>query len=468
MLAIATEELMFNPTHKPSDLSEGVSNQHETNESHEKAALAAGCGDTRLGACPEDSGRRGVPQDAPPSNTASNKCNSVSFMPLRWGVDSLYLSYPGMLDESIDSRLRSLKEVARSALPYEQANAQYQVDEHIFEVKDKGSGLFPYVLQDGAFRIALSRPTAKSLPMAYVQISSDFLSANIPQDAETHLRKILQQLGLLSGTANVSRIDMFVDFVSDVNMESWDRHAWVTRAHSVNQYAVQGSFSGWTIGLGGVIACRLYDKTLEIQESGKDYLKELWANAGWKADQRVWRLEFEIKRDLLSQIKLATFSDVMGHLAGLWGYATDDWLRLCLPDASDKTRSRWAIHPLWQYLASVDWEGDGGKLLSRFSPARAPDDKYLFGRALSLIISFMAREGYSDFDEAGNKLLSWIQSYTENRICMAEGVSFDQYVSEQVAIKSRLFNTALNKSGEAWDREAKENSAKAYLKASKG
>jgi hypothetical protein len=426
-------------------------------------------GGARLGAAPSGSRERvEVEKDAPPSNTASNKCNSVSFMPLRWGVDSLYLSYSGTLDEGTDYRLRKLKEVARSAFPHEQANAQYQVDEHIFEVQDKGSGLFPYVIKDGAFRIALSRSKAKSLPMAYVQISSNFLSARTPQDAEDHLRKILQQLGTLSAPANVSRIDMFVDFVSDVDMESWNRHAWVTRAHAVNQYAVQGNFSGWAIGLGGVIACRLYDKTLEIQESGKDYLKELWSSAGWKEGQRVWRLEFEIKRDLLSQIKLATFSDVMGHLSGLWSYATDDWLRLCLPDGNDKTRSRWAIHPLWQYLASVDWEGDGGKLLSRFSPTRAPDDKYLFGRALSLIISFMARDGHSDYDDAGDKMLSWIRSYTENHICMAEGVSFDQYVAEQIAIKSRAFNTALNKSGEAWDQEEQAKAAKAYLKASKG
>lgn len=468
MLAIETEELMFNPTSKPSDLSEGLTNQHETNEPHEKAALAAGGGDVRLGAGTADSGRRGAPQDAPPSNTASNKCNQVFFMPLRWGVDSLYLSYPGTLDDGADFRLRKLKEVARSALPHEQANAQYQVDEHIFEVKDKGSGLFPYVLQDGAFRIALSRPTAKSLPMAYVQISSDYLSANTPQDAEAHLRNLILEFGILSGSVNVSRIDMFVDFVSDVDMESWDRHAWVTRAHSVNQYALQGRFSGWAIGLGGVVACRLYDKTLEIQESGKDYLKELWATAGWKEGQRVWRLEFEIKRDFLHQINLTTFSEVMGHLAGLWSYATDDWLRLCLPNQNDKTRSRWAIHPLWQYLASVDWESSGGKLLSRFSPTRAPDEKYLFRRALSLIFSFMAKDGYLDFDEAGDKLLSRIRSHTENHICMAEGVSFDQYVAEQIAIKSRAFNTALNKSGEAWDKEEQEKSAKEYLKASKG
>ncbi len=60
-----------------------------------------------------------------------------------------------------------------------------------------------------------------------------------------------------------------------------------------------------------------------------------------------WRLEFEIKREVLTQKGLAKLSEVMYHLNGLWDYATTEWLRLTLPNADDKTRSRWPIHPLW-------------------------------------------------------------------------------------------------------------------------
>jgi hypothetical protein len=430
---------------------------------------ADAAGGVRSGAHPSGSRERvEEEQDAPPSNTASDKCNLGFFKSLRWGVDSLYLSYPGTLADGVDKRLHMLKQLAQSQHPHEQAKAQYKVDQHIFEVRDKGAGLFPYVLQDNAFRISLSRPTAKSLPMAYVQVSSDFLSAVNPETAEEHLRGILDQLGDVEGFPNVSRIDLFVDFVSDVDMEGWDRSSWVTRAHTVNQYAIQGKFSGWAIGLGGVIACRLYDKTLEIEESGKDYLKGLWGKAGWQEGQRVWRLEFEFKREFLSQKGVGSFREVMRHLSGLWTYATDDWLRLAIPDENDQTRSRWAVHPLWQYLASVDWGGDGGALLSRFNPTRAPDDRYLFGRGLSLILSFMAREGYSDFYEASEKYLSWLASYANKYICMAEGIPFHEYVAEQVAIKSRRFNTALNVSGEEWDDFEKEETARAYFKATRG
>jgi len=117
----------------------------------------------------------GAGQDAPPTNRASNTCNGDGwFKALRWGVDSLYLSYPGRLNEDTEKELERLKGVAQSPEPHKQALAQIPIKGHLFEVKDKGSGLFPYVLEDNAYRIALSRNTAKSLPMAYVKVSSDY------------------------------------------------------------------------------------------------------------------------------------------------------------------------------------------------------------------------------------------------------------------------------------------------------
>lgn len=410
---------------------------------------------------------RGITQeeDAPPSNTASNKCNLSSFRVLRWGVDSLYVSFRGQLADSVNKKLSELKQIAQASQPHEQVEAQYLIDDHIFEVKDKGAGLFPYVLRDNCFRISLSRPTSTSLPMAYVQLSSDFLSAVTPLIGERILRSLLDKLGDVDPVTNVSRIDLFVDFISDVDMESWNRNSWVTRAHRIDSYSVKGQFSGWAIGLGGVIACRLYDKTLELDVSGKTYLQELWAKAGWKKGQKVWRLEFEFKRELLTQKGLGSLPQVLNHLAGIWAYATSEWLRLTLPPGGDKTRSRWPTHPLWECLSSIAWEGSGGSLLSRFSTISAPTDNYLFGRGLSSVFSYMAREHFTDFDLGSMEYISALKSFGE-RHCWYEGIPFDQHVREQVAIRARRFNTSVNISPEVKaDQEAE---SEAYRRESDG
>ncbi len=208
-------------------------------------------------------------QGTPPSNTVPNNCITEYFKLLRFGVDSLYLSYPGELSAEVDDELKELKQIAQSPEPHQQVKAQYPVNDHIFEVKDKGRGFFLYRLQDNAFHIQLSR--SRSLPFAFVQLSSEYLTYKTPLAAEKALRHVLEQLGAIHESANVSRIDLFVDFVSPENMESWDRHAWVTRASAINAYSVEREFSGWTIGAGGVVSCRLYDKTLEINKQSKKF-----------------------------------------------------------------------------------------------------------------------------------------------------------------------------------------------------
>ena len=175
--------------------------------------------------------------------------------------------------------------------------------------------MFAYILEDNAFRIQLSRPN-KSVPMAYVKVSSEYLTYKTPTDAEKSIHNILTQLGVLQSSANVSRIDLYVDFVTHQNMEAWTREAGVTRAGSISSYAINKQFTGWAIGMGGVIAGRLYDKLFELVTSHKSYLIPLWQAAGRLEGEPVWRLEFEFKRDFLSQKDLIPLKDALANLNG--------------------------------------------------------------------------------------------------------------------------------------------------------
>lgn len=406
--------------------------------------------------------------DAPPSNTASHNCNSEYFQPLRWGVDSLYLSYPGELFPQVEGRLKALKQLAQSPEPVKQAEAQFPLAEHVFEVRDKGAPVFPYILEDGAFRIQLARPS-KTVPMAYVKLSSGYLAHVGPVAAEEALRALLSKLGIIRESPNVSRIDLFVDFASAENMESWDRRAWVTRATSINSYSVDQQFSGWTVGSGGTLSARLYHKLLEIQTSGKDYLLPLWREAGWDGQLPVWRLEFQFKREVIVSLGLSKLSQVLDQLNGLWSYASTDWLRLTLPNVEDQTRSRWAIHPLWGYLSSVDWQGNGGALSRTFSPARIPGDDKLFAMGLSTLIAYMAREGITDLYQGQQAFITALYQYHENKAYHL-GLPFDAYIAEKLGLKARAFNSILNNPDEEAEHKAAElrQQADAYRKASDG
>lgn len=414
-----------------------------------------------------ESGSEGI-QGASPSNTAPHNSNNTlpdGFRLLRLAVDSLYLSYPGDLHPDVLRHLVALKNQAQSALITDQAKAQFIAGDHIFEVKDKGAGMFPFVLDDNAYRIQFSRP-GKKLPMAYVKVSAEYLAHKGPRAVQEELAVLLLEFGEITGRNMVSRIDLAADFSSPCVMDSWHRSAWVTRAVEIHSYAKDQQFTGWTIGMGGVIAARLYDKTKEISHSGKAWAMNLWLPAGWEPGQQVWRLEFEMKRDYLKERSLSSLESVLVNLNGLWSYATTEWLRLTEPNPADSTRARWPTHPLWVALASVDWETSGGVLLKRFTNARLPDEKRLYSTVFSSLASYMAVHQIDDKNVGLDGLLGKMHEHFQG-IAFHQGLEVDELLAQRVAARARLFNTWVNLQGEPEEPPESEG-VKAYRKASRG
>lgn len=404
--------------------------------------------------------RRGT--GAPPSNTAPDNSNPVFFQPLRWGIDSLYLSYPGELSSEIEAQLKALKKQAQGK-DHEAAKAQLVLGDHIFEVRDKSSGLFAYSLADGAFEIRLSASRSKKLPMAYVQVRSGLLAHRSVDSIEQELRGLLRLLGEVS-FPKVSRIDLYVDFASSEDMEGWDRDAWVTRASAVHQYAQDTTFTGWSIGEGGSLMGRLYLKSLECRKSGKEYLLDLWLQAGWDGVAPVWRLEFEFRREVLAQLSMDALPHVLEHLGGLWSYASTEWLKLCVPNDADSTRSRWPIHPLWVALASIYWETEGGPLSRTFTATRAPSRAWIGKRALSLVASMGSVAGVTSFDEASLALMGEASIALNDRYAMS-GISTEAGFFEMVEINNRKYNLRLNDQADDEDHDPLANP---YFRAKSG
>lgn len=417
-----------------------------------------------------ESGSEGI-SGASPSNTAPYNSNTSlpdGFRLLRLAVDSLYLSFSGELNEAVFSTLKKLKTYAQSEHLDQEAKAQYPIGSHIFEVKDRGAGLFPFVLVDNAYRIQVAKPS-KTLPMAYVQISAEYLAHKRPLAILAELVAILSELGQLTGSNTVSRVDLAADFSTPVVMDSWHRSAWVTRATEIHSYAKDQQFTGWTIGMGGVIGCRLYDKVREILHSRKSWAMNLWLPAGWKPGEDVWRLEFEFKRDFLKDRQLGSLESVLSSLNGLWSYATTEWLRLTVPNEADATRARWPTHHLWTSLASVNWEGPPGVLLDKYSNARAPTELRLITVVLGALTSYMAMHKIDNRAEAIDQLVQKLYEHYST-VAVKKALSFDEYLAKRIAAKGREFNTALNEPGltDNLKQDFLDEGADAYRKASKG
>ncbi|OOZ77339.1 hypothetical protein BOW50_08365 [Solemya velum gill symbiont] len=191
------------------------------------------------------------------------------------------------------------------------------------------------------------------------------------------------------------------------------------------------------------LSARLYNKTIELEKSGKDYMHEIWSDQGWDGEQDVWRLEFQFRRDALRRLGIKTFDELLQYLGGLWQYATTDWLRLTCPDPVDKTQTRWPTHRMWEVLQQADWGVEQGCHRQVTSSGNPPSDNYLFVNGMSGLTSFMAREGILDIEKATQAYLLAARDYHDARADLT-GISFQGYVNEKVSLKARRYGSMKN------------------------
>lgn len=407
-------------------------------------------------------------EGTPSGNTVPSNDNTQPFKALRFGVDSLYLSYHGQLAETWDTQLADLKETAQSDDENLQARAQVVIGKHLFEVRDKGLPRFPYVLADNCFFIKLNRKKSMTLPMAHVQISSEYLAAVGLAVAEEDLRSVIGTLGLVQGSATVSRADLFLDFVCTQNLENIRQPDWITRASLMAQYydcRLEQPFTGWVIGMGGNLHARLYEKYVEIlHKSQKTYLFELWQANGWKVGEKVWRMEFQTEKQTLKELGIISLPDLLEKQAALWQYLTENWLRLSIPNPNDTKRDRWPTHPLWLHIAGVYAIPLHQPRLQRFKHARLPADERLFVHGLGGLTSFMASRGIEDFGEGLGEYLAQATEFHDRK-----GESFHNYVGRKVKAKARKFNT-INNNQKNMEQAAKQlaDAVRAYKRAKDG
>ena len=106
---------------------------------------------------------------------------------------------------------------------------------------------------------------------------------------------------------------------------------------------------------GSELYARIYDKLASLNCQGKEYMRDVWAAAGWDGVCPVWRVEFSLSGDFLKATALEVGSipdlrDVGFSLAAipaLWSYLTGTWLTHHKP-TRDTNVSRWELSSFWQ------------------------------------------------------------------------------------------------------------------------
>ena len=165
-------------------------------------------------------------------------------------------------------------------------------------------------------------------------------------------------------------------------MVDFDEDCFVTLASKDAQHRKDRKVQTFRFGQGDIVL-RVYDKSAEIRESSaKTWFYPLWGGV----TENVWRVEFQVRKEVLKRFSLRTFQDLFSGSGDVLRYLVNEHTTLRVRQDDDSNRSRWPMHPLWSLLqAHVD------TLQAQGVVRESHPDERLFEQMMRLAV---AVEGY--------------------------------------------------------------------------
>ncbi len=265
-----------------------------------------------------------------------------SFRRLLNGLDTIECAY--FLDTTFGSKLdfadlRMKKEILQRTKARDSMCVEIGGTEFLLAPNGTKNG-YPFILKNTDFIINCGE---HNNPSFFVK----FRSLALWRDgAETLHHRFLQWaegLGLMPfRTESLSRVDFAFDY--HLSKIDFDEDDFVTLSEKDNKYRKNRKIQTFNFGKGDVVL-RVYDKVDEIEEESH----KTWFYDLWDVKESVWRIEFQVRKDVLRRFGIRTFDDLKDSSGDLLRYlATEhDTLRI---RSDDSNRSRWPLHPLWRDL----------------------------------------------------------------------------------------------------------------------
>jgi hypothetical protein len=203
-----------------------------------------------------------------------------------------------------------------------------------------------------------------------------------------------------------------------------------------------GAVTGFTICAGGVCSARVYDKTAELQLSGREEKRAIerarWSSHGWDVDapEQVTRVEYQLRGEALDDLDLRDpYADKHGNrraladtLDPIWRYLTRRWLRLLalsrvelLAEGPRRRRAdRIPLDPAWQVVQETTFVHEHAKVAIRCRRRGGATHEQALGAALSALagagrlpriaIPFGATEAKPTAERPKEFAISWVTS----------------------------------------------------------
>jgi hypothetical protein len=137
----------------------------------------------------------------------------------------------------------------------------------------------------------------------------------------------------------LSRVDYAFDY--HLPVLDFDENSFVSLSSKDSQYRKDGKIQTIKFGMDNVVL-RIYNKVDEIIEKSQ----KTWFFKLWGMEKDVWRVEWQVRKDQLRKLGIASFVDLRERQGDLLRLLVKEHTTLRIP-MNDSNKSRWPLHPLW-------------------------------------------------------------------------------------------------------------------------
>lgn len=280
-------------------------------------------------------------------------------------------------------------------------------------VHRNGIPFYSYKLSCNDFLVYFMDKEVRNSPPIKVRFLSTYLWSVGFEKAVEEFIDWLKGLHFAILTTKISRIDICVD--SDkLHFRESDLPKMLTKArgktkHYINdQYYNGREFSGFTIGRGDPMLARIYNKSLEIKKSKKDWFHDLWKENSWDKESDVWRVEFQLRRKCLKEFSINSCEDFILKENNIWTYLTTQWLTMKVTNSDDRNKSRWSVSPRWKIIQRAN-------LTQSFSPAvrkkvKVGNTEQLLDQIAGLMLSLGALNNHDNLHITAEIARKWTEA----------------------------------------------------------
>ncbi|AFM43401.1 hypothetical protein Desaci_4562 [Desulfosporosinus acidiphilus SJ4] len=332
------------------------------------------------------------------------------------GIDSLEFgldieNYLSSMNEFL-ARFKELKEAAQ----LEGKEQEILIGDVNLSVHRNGIPFHAFKLTCNDFSICFMDKEIQDNPPIKVRLMACYLWSFGYEKAFENFMEWFKAFNVIVTGNRVSRVDPCVDTDEAAFVES-DLKGIVTRArkrrkHFVTDEFSEGKkFSGFTIGGGGPLLARIYNKSLEIKRSGKFWFYTVWENNGWNCAKMVWRTEFQLRREVLKEFGIDTVKDILAKLDGLWAYLTGEWLVIKKPDVENVTR--WKVKRKWQLIQKSTYGFNTSPLIRE--AVKIGNINRLLNQAAGIVLSIATLADHNLINDTTNVLTTWTNLKLEQK-----------------------------------------------------